>query len=85
MRVLLGPIGKMPMPRYGSALGYRTLLPAEMPIMKNIRHIARNRKKRNFAIPAAAVATPPNPSNAAASAIIRKITAHRNIVITSLI
>ena len=32
---------------------YRTFLPAEMPMMKKIRHITRKRKNKNFAIPAA--------------------------------
>jgi hypothetical protein len=54
-----------------------------MPITKNIRHITRKRKNRNFAIPAAADAMPVNPNNAATSAITRKITAQRNILITS--
>jgi hypothetical protein len=51
-----------------------------MPIMKKIRHITRNRKNRNFAIPAAADAIPVNPNKAAISAITRKINAHFNIL-----
>src|ERR1700716_1977732 len=46
-----------------------------MPRIKNTRHITRNRKNKNFAIPAAAEAMPVNPNNAATSAIIRNITA----------
>jgi hypothetical protein len=51
----------------------------EMPRMKKTRHITRKRKKRNFAIPAAAEAMPVNPNNAATSATIRKMKAQRNI------
>src|SRR5207302_69211 len=54
-----------------------------MPMIKKIRQITRNRKKRNFAIPAAAAAMPVNPNNAATSAMTRKITAQRNMFFTS--
>ena len=50
-----------------------------MPMIKKIRQITRNRKKRNLAIPAAATAMPVNPNNAATSAITKKITAQRNM------
>jgi hypothetical protein len=40
---------------------YGTLLPANMPITKKIRQTTRNRKNKNFAIPAAAAAIPANP------------------------
>ena len=50
-----------------------------MPMIKKIRQITRNRKKRNLAIPAAAAAMPVNPNNAATSAITKKITAQRNM------
>jgi hypothetical protein len=46
-------------------------------------HITRNTTNRIFAIPADAAAIPPNPRTAAISAIIRKVTAHPNIYITS--
>jgi len=49
------------------------------PTINKIRHTARNRKKRNFAIPAAAVAIPVKPKSAATSAITKNITAQRNI------
>lgn len=49
------------------------------PTINKIRHTARNRKKRNFAIPAAAVAIPVKPQSAATSAITKNITAQRNI------
>jgi hypothetical protein len=48
------------------------------PTINKIRHTARNRKKRNFAIPAAAVAIPVKPKSAATSAITKNITAQRN-------
>jgi hypothetical protein len=64
---------------------YNTFLPTEIPMMKKMMHITRKRKNRNFAIPAAAAAMPVNPNNAATSAMIRKITAQRNMVDTSLI
>jgi hypothetical protein len=41
--------------------------------------ITTKRKKRNFAMPAAAVAIPPNPNRAATSAMTRKTTAQYNI------
>jgi len=50
-----------------------------MPMIKKIRQITRKRKKRNFAIPAAAAAMPVNPNSAATRAITKKITAQRNI------
>ena len=50
-----------------------------MPMMKKIKQITRNRKNRNFAIPAAATAMPVNPKTAATNAIIKKIKAQRNI------
>src|SRR4051812_43723670 len=53
--------------------------------MKKITQRTKNRKNRNFAIPAAAVAIPVNPSNAAISAITKKMTAHLNISIPPLI
>ncbi len=58
---------------------YGTLLPLQ-PKKKKITHITRNRKNKNLAIPADAAAIPPNPSSAAISAIIRKVTAQPNIV-----
>jgi hypothetical protein len=51
------------------------------PTINKIRHTARNRKKRNFAIPAAAVAIPVKPKSAATSAITKNITAQRNMII----
>ncbi len=69
-----------PKPPLPEAAGhYGTLLPLQ-PKTKKITHITRNRKNKNFAIPADAAAIPPNPSTAAISAIIRKITAQPNIV-----
>src|SRR5260370_11817024 len=66
--------------RLSEAAGtYGTLLPLH-PKQKKITHITRNRKNKNFAIPADAAAIPPNPSSAAISAIIRKVTAQPNIV-----
>jgi len=59
---------------------YGTLLPADMPITKKIRQTTRNRKNKNFAIPAAAAAIPANPKSAATSAIIRKIRAQRSML-----
>src|SRR6266496_2779757 len=59
---------------------FATLIPA----IKSTRQTTRNRKKRNFAIPAAAEAIPVNPKSAATSAITRKITAQRNIIIPLL-
>jgi len=58
---------------------YGTLLPLQ-PKKKKITHITRNRKNKNLAIPADAAAIPPNPSSAAISTIIRKVTAQPNIV-----
>src|SRR5207237_1155750 len=57
-----------------------TFLPTEMPMIKKTRHITRNRKNRNLAMPAAAAAMPVNPNTAATSATTRKITAQRNII-----
>jgi hypothetical protein len=68
-------------PRLSEAAGtYGTLLPLQ-PKKKKITHITRNRKNKNLAIPADAAAIPPNPSSAAISAIIRKVTAQPNIVL----
>lgn len=50
------------------------------PKMKKMTHITRNMTNKSFAIPADAAAMPPNPSTAAMSAIIRKVTAQPNIV-----
>ena len=58
---------------------YGTPLPLQ-PKMKKITHMTRNKKNRNFAIPADAAAIPPNPNTAAIRAIIRKVTAQPNIV-----
>ncbi len=58
---------------------YETHLPLQ-PRKKKITHITKNRKNKNFAIPADAAAIPPNPSTAAMSAIIRNVTAQPNIV-----
>ena len=58
---------------------YETPLPLQ-PRKKKITHITKNRKNKNFAIPADAAAIPPNPSTAAMSAIIRNVTAQPNIV-----
>src|SRR3954452_3517972 len=52
-------------------------------MIKKIRHITRNRKNRNLAMPAAATAMPVNPNREATSATTRKISAQRNIMITS--
>jgi hypothetical protein len=62
-----------------TADSYGTLLPLQ-PKKKKIMHITRNRTNKNLAIPADAAAIPPNPSSAAISAIIRKVTAQPNIV-----
>jgi hypothetical protein len=62
---------------------YRTLFPADILMIKKIRNMTRNRKNRNFAIPAAATAMPVNPKSPAISAIIRKVMAQCNIMITS--
>jgi len=51
--------------------------------MKKITHITRNIKNKTFAIPADAAAIPPNPNTAAINAIIKKVTAQPNIVLTS--
>jgi len=59
---------------------YGTLLPADIARTKKIRHSSRKRPNRNFAMAAAPAAMPVNPNNAATIAIIRKITAQRNIV-----
>src|SRR6266436_9944909 len=59
---------------------YRTLLPADMANIKKIRHSNKKRPNRNFAIAAAPAAMPVNPNSAATIAIIKKITAQRNIV-----
>jgi hypothetical protein len=61
---------------------YGTPLPRQ-PKIKKITHITRNIKNKIFAIPADAAAIPPNPSTAAISAIIRKVTAQPNMFITS--
>jgi hypothetical protein len=58
---------------------YGTPLPRQ-PKIKKIMHITRNRKNKTFAIPADATAMPPNPSTAAANAIIRKVTAQPNMM-----
>jgi hypothetical protein len=68
---------------FPSETGY-SFFATEMARMKNTRQITRKRKKRNFAIPAAAEAIPVNPNNAATSAITKKIKAQRNILLTSL-
>jgi hypothetical protein len=52
-----------------------------MPAIKRIRKITTKRKKRNFAISAAAPAIPVNPSNAAMTAMMKKIAAHLNIIL----
>ncbi len=39
-------------------------------------------KNKNFAIPAAATETPVKPNNAAMTAMMKNIIAHRNIVIS---
>jgi len=49
-----------------------TFFPIDMPMMKKIRHMTRNRKKRNLAMLAAAEAIPVNPKSAATSAMTRK-------------
>jgi hypothetical protein len=59
---------------------YGTLLAADMANMKKIRHNSRKRPKRNLAMAAAPAAMPVNPNSAATIAIIKKITAQRNIV-----
>jgi hypothetical protein len=51
-----------------------------MAKMKKIRHSSRKRPNRNFAMAAAPAAMPVNPNSAATIAIIKKITAQRNIV-----
>ena len=67
-------------PRLSEAAGtYGILLPLQ-PKKKKITHITRNRKNKSLAIPADAAAIPPNPSSAAISAIIRKVTAQPNMV-----
>src|SRR5436309_13509422 len=59
---------------------YRTLLPADMARIKKIRHSNKKRPNRNFAMAAAPAAMLVNPNSAATIAIIKKITAQRNIV-----
>jgi len=51
-----------------------------MANIKKIRHSNKKRPNRNFAIAAAPAAMPVNPNSAATIAIIKKITAQRNIV-----
>jgi hypothetical protein len=63
---------------------YSTLLPADIASMKKIRHSSKKRPNRNFAMAAAPAAMPVNPNSAATIAIIRKITAQRNIVLPPL-
>src|SRR5437667_7730504 len=86
----LGTPGKIscpPLTSYGNshptlpqaASDYGTPLPLR-PNKKKTTHITRNRKNKNFAIPADAAAIPPNPSTAAISAIIRKVTAQLNTI-----
>ena len=60
-----------------------TFFPTDMPMIKKTKHITRNRKNRNLAMPAAAEAIPVKPNSAATSAITKKIAAHFNILITS--
>jgi hypothetical protein len=62
-----------------AAVTYGTLLRLQ-PKKKKITHITRNKTNKNLAIPADAAAIPPNPSSAAISAIIRKVTAQPNII-----
>jgi hypothetical protein len=63
---------------------YGTLLPLD-PRKKKMTHITRNKTNSNFAIPADAAATPPNPSTAAINAIMRNVTAQPNIGFTSFV
>jgi len=56
-----------------------TFFPIDMPMIKKIRHMTRNRKKRNLAMPATAEAIPVNPKTAATSAMTRNRAAHFNI------
>ena len=66
-------------PPPAAADDHGTPLPLQ-PKIKKITHMIRNRKNRNFAIPADAAAIPPNPSTAAISAIIKNVTAQPNII-----
>jgi len=52
-----------------------------MANMKKITHRSRKRPNRNLVMAAAPAAIPVNPNNAAIIAIIKKITAQRNIVL----
>jgi hypothetical protein len=62
---------------------YGSLLLADIASIKKIRHNSRNKPNRNLAIAAAPAAIPVNPKSAATIAIIRKITAQRNMKVTS--
>ena len=53
-------------------------------MIRKIRQITRNRKNRNFAIPAAAAAIPVNPNSAATKAITKKIAVQRNMFLPPL-
>jgi hypothetical protein len=54
------------------------------PMMSMMTATARKRKNSNFAIPAAAEATPKNPKKAATTEIMKNINAQRNMMIHPL-
>jgi hypothetical protein len=51
------------------------------PVSKDKRNKIRNKKKMNFAMPAAATANPANPNTAAIKATIKNISAQFNMVV----
>jgi hypothetical protein len=63
-----------------AAANHHSRLLADIPAIKKIRNITRNRKNRNLAIPAAVAAMPVNPNSASTTAIIKKRKAQRNII-----
>ena len=62
-------------PLHGQTVRRRDIRPSTSMTRKTMT----NRKKRSFAIPAAAEAIPPKPNTAATSAMIKKTTAQYNI------
>jgi len=69
------PLSGDPQRPYGQTVRPRDIMPSTSMTTK----IIRKRKKRIFAMPAAAEAIPPNPNKAATTATIKKTTAQYNI------
>lgn len=67
----------------GLRLDYRGVFrPEDTPTIRAMTNAARNRTKRNFAIPAAPAAMPPKPKTAATIATMKNANAQLNMIRT---